>query len=130
MTSTYDSWHEAAKAGHVQPGACTGCGATNYPPSMGGPGICPACDCLPPEKRVRQLAEENRMLRARVAELEAMPRLVPVDESEDGVVMACTDPACRHFTCPRCGMVSHHPEDRREGYCGRCHDWTADPEPD
>jgi hypothetical protein len=29
------------------------------------------------------------------------------------------------FTCPRCGMVSHHPLDVLEGYCGNCHDWTA-----
>jgi transposase len=30
------------------------------------------------------------------------------------------------FTCPRCGMISHNPNDVREGYCGRCHDWTGD----
>ena len=29
------------------------------------------------------------------------------------------------FTCPRCGMTSHNPEDAREGYCGNCHDWTG-----
>lgn len=29
------------------------------------------------------------------------------------------------FTCPRCGATSHHPQDAAEGYCGRCHDWTA-----
>ena len=29
------------------------------------------------------------------------------------------------FTCPRCGAVSHHPEDVQEGYCGRCHDSTG-----
>lgn len=29
------------------------------------------------------------------------------------------------FTCPRCGATSYHPEDERNGYCGRCHDWTA-----
>lgn len=28
------------------------------------------------------------------------------------------------FTCPRCGMTSHNPDDVREGYCGNCHDWT------
>jgi len=31
------------------------------------------------------------------------------------------------FTCPRCGAVSHHPMDIKEGYCGRCHDWTGKP---
>jgi ribosomal protein L37E len=30
------------------------------------------------------------------------------------------------FTCPRCGMTSHHPGDIREGYCGNCHDWTRE----
>jgi hypothetical protein len=28
------------------------------------------------------------------------------------------------FECPRCGMVSHHPTDEAEGYCGLCHDFT------
>ena len=31
------------------------------------------------------------------------------------------------FTCPACGAVSYHPGDIREGYCGRCHDWTGEP---
>ena len=30
------------------------------------------------------------------------------------------------FTCPRCGATSHHTMDVKEGYCGRCHDWTPD----
>jgi hypothetical protein len=25
------------------------------------------------------------------------------------------------FTCPRCGSVSHNPNDERERYCGWCH---------
>lgn len=29
--------------------------------------------------------------------------------------------------CPRCGMVSYHPEDIKQGYCGYCHDWTSPP---
>ena len=32
------------------------------------------------------------------------------------------------ITCPRCGATSHHPEDERQGYCGRCHWWTSDPQ--
>lgn len=28
------------------------------------------------------------------------------------------------YTCSRCGATSHHPEDERYGYCGRCHDHT------
>lgn len=29
------------------------------------------------------------------------------------------------FTCPRCNMTSHHPEDERHGYCGHCHEFTG-----
>jgi hypothetical protein len=28
------------------------------------------------------------------------------------------------FLCPRCGMMSAHPNDIAQGYCGACHDWT------
>ena len=31
------------------------------------------------------------------------------------------------FTCPKCHMTSHHPEDERHGYCGNCHEFTATP---
>lgn len=31
------------------------------------------------------------------------------------------------FICPRCGKRSEHPVDLAEGYCGRCHDFTARP---
>lgn len=31
------------------------------------------------------------------------------------------------FTCRKCGMTSHHPEDERHGYCGNCHAFTATP---
>lgn len=30
------------------------------------------------------------------------------------------------FTCPVCGETSHHPDDVRHGYCGRCHAFTRD----
>ena len=79
-----------------QPGPCVGCGATGYPISMGGPSICPACDCSPPERRVKELDEENRLLRQRVAQLEAAGSLgialggirnkelsVPLEDDED-----------------------------------------------
>lgn len=29
------------------------------------------------------------------------------------------------ITCRVCGMRSFHPDDIREGFCGRCHQWTA-----
>lgn len=28
--------------------------------------------------------------------------------------------------CPKCRWVSHHPEDIRQEYCGRCHAFHAD----
>lgn len=31
------------------------------------------------------------------------------------------------FTCPRCRKTSHHPEDKRYGYCGACHAYTGEP---
>jgi hypothetical protein len=31
------------------------------------------------------------------------------------------------FTCPICGRISHNPNDIAQGYCGACHDWTAEP---
>lgn len=33
------------------------------------------------------------------------------------------------FTCPRCGKTSPHPDDKRHGYCGACHDYTGAPTP-
>lgn len=31
------------------------------------------------------------------------------------------------ITCPVCEETSAHPNDIRDGYCGRCHWWTSDP---
>lgn len=30
---------------NVMPGPCVLCGTTDYPLSVGGPSVCPACDC-------------------------------------------------------------------------------------
>lgn len=30
------------------------------------------------------------------------------------------------YTCPRCGSVSHNPDDLANRYCGRCHLFMAD----
>lgn len=35
------------------------------------------------------------------------------------------DVVVRGFTCPACGMTSHHPGDVRTGYCGNCHGFTG-----
>lgn len=46
-------------------------------------------------------------------------------EAKDAAVRAAI--AASGFTCPACGAVSHHPTDKAEGYCGRCHEHTAPP---
>lgn len=33
--------------------------------------------------------------------------------------------AMKGYCCPRCHMVSHHPDHLVNGYCGNCHDCTA-----
>jgi hypothetical protein len=33
----------------------------------------------------------------------------------------------RAIECLRCGMVSYHPEDVRQRYCGHCHRFHDDP---
>jgi hypothetical protein len=38
------------------------------------------------------------------------------------------EPGPSSFTCPVCGRTSHHPMDRKYGYCGACHDYTGTPE--
>lgn len=30
------------------------------------------------------------------------------------------------FTCPACRLVSHHPADEQERYCGQCHQFFND----
>lgn len=31
------------------------------------------------------------------------------------------------YVCPRCGAMSHHPEDAAERYCARCHQFEERP---
>jgi hypothetical protein len=51
----------------IQPGPCVVCGEKNYPLSLGGPDICPACDCgMLPAPRLRQQIE---LLEAEIKEL-------------------------------------------------------------
>lgn len=34
-----------------------------------------------------------------------------------------------YIVCPRCGSVSHHPQDISERYCGRCHRFHNEGQP-
>jgi hypothetical protein len=40
-------------------------------------------------------------------------------------VCGCHKPTQPSITCPQCGATSYNPNDVREGYCGRCNDWTT-----
>lgn len=68
----------------TQQGPCISCGATNYPLSFGGPGICPTCDCSPPTMRQLRLEREayEGQIKALRAELEtANARLAMLSEA-------------------------------------------------
>jgi ribosomal protein S27AE len=56
---------------------------------------------------------------------------VPIADDPPERPSAATPPRARvaapSITCPRCGATSYHPEDVREGYCGRCHEFTGRP---
>jgi len=81
-----DKRDDAGQDFPTQAGPCAICGATDYSLSMGGPTICPACDCGPPNpKQVREEREcllsalaardkENERLRAHERELLAALR--------------------------------------------------------
>ena len=52
---------------YVQTGPCSLCGDTDYPLSMGGPSICPRCDCSPPSPlEIRRLHETIASLQAQL----------------------------------------------------------------
>jgi hypothetical protein len=55
----------------TQPGPCEICGETNYQLSIGGPSICPSCDCgnFGPDV-VRRLGKVILELRTRIDQLE------------------------------------------------------------
>ena len=56
-------------------GPCVMCGATDYPLSMGGPSICPACDCgVPPttSQARREIADLRRQLSAALAVIDRL----------------------------------------------------------
>ena len=36
---------------------------------------------------------------------------------------------CDTLACHQCGSVTHHPEDVRQHYCPRCHQFLDDPPP-
>jgi ribosomal protein L37E len=55
-------------------------------------------------------------------------RMAPITTGTAGRDAPRIDPTSRRFVCPRCGAVSYHPADKAEGYCGRCHDYTGEPE--
>lgn len=57
----------------LMPGPCVYCGALNYQPSIGGPGICPSCDCgnFGPDV-VQRLGNQIEAMRKRLSDTDAM----------------------------------------------------------
>lgn len=90
--------------GDTYPGPCVGCGATNYPLSMGGPSVCPACDVYPPEKRVQQIAyERDQIVKAAWSYLDAVEAWLadPIDAPETSGRMDQADQVLRLLLPPR-----------------------------
>lgn len=52
---------------------------------------------------------------------EAQDMVRAVDPEAADRLAAATKP--NTFTCPKCGAVSHNPNDARERYCGACHEF-------
>ena len=48
-----------------------------------------------------------------------------VETSQSWAFWYDRDDGGRVIICPVCESVSANPNDIREGYCGRCHDWTT-----
>ena len=75
---------------------CTMCGRTFSEPSMGGPGICPACDCglYDPQSllsHIQRLTAERDALQAQVEAAKAILR--PLYECDPAVRVWFGDPA-------------------------------------
>jgi len=74
----------------LMPGPCCICGRTDYPLSMGGPTICPKCDCGHFDAAtVQQQAKVIEGLRAELASLRSPAS--PVTEEEIGQVIDLYD---------------------------------------
>jgi RecJ-like exonuclease len=53
--------------------------------------------------------------------------MLPCLECNGSGIVSCCDAAGSNtpsFACPRCGAVSYNPNDIRERYCGRCHQFA------
>jgi ribosomal protein S27AE len=78
------------------------------------------------KSRTWALTEQGRL--AATAGRTVWLPVVDVDQISDAdwqAMAAARLEADNDFTCPRCGMTSHNPNDVAERYCGNCHDWTG-----
>lgn len=65
-------------------GPCVICGATNYALSMGGPSLCPSCDCGTPDPyMIPLLRREHDELTRRVKQLESAIRTHRSQKADD-----------------------------------------------
>jgi hypothetical protein len=93
------------------PGPCVMCGKTNYPLSMGGPSVCPMCDCghSTSQSHLRKLTEENEQLRQEYRKCKCVYEsechgieMIKSPSGEENAVGG-TDTMDRWKFCPWCG---------------------------
>lgn len=87
-----------------QPGPCKVCGKTNYPSSLGGPDICPECDCGSFNPNI--LAYQNAKYADRLAALEKWGReMVKKDIGERFGANG------KYYVCELCGCAGNTPSE-------------------
>jgi hypothetical protein len=86
-------------------GPCVYCGAVNYPLSMGGPTICPSCDCgnFGP-KVVRALGTELVAVRSERAALAAQLEAAKAPLPRGCICPPTSEQTCMAPLCPRRGV--------------------------
>ena len=89
-----------------------------------------ACSCYEPRGATQTHRSSDQGPYTRIG-LRAFPQIIALISTFTRGDFACpggdgmtseTPP----YTCPRCGAVSHHPDDAANHYCGRCHVFLAD----
>lgn len=82
------------------------------------------------ENVTRLMADEP--IKINLAELGLPPLQIAIvgGRTEDDIAQQLgTNYGPLPFLCPRCRRTSHHPDDKRYGYCAHCHDYTGAPTP-
>jgi hypothetical protein len=73
----------------IMPGPCLMCGAKNYPLSLGGPDICPRCDCSPATDEIAMLRMRiDHLLKDRLLRMQAAVRAEVASPSREELIEA------------------------------------------